>query len=130
MSLKKPEYHVMSNEGKLLDHQLLAVLDALPLHVEVTKGHDLSLETRFEKNPDDIPVLLVEYAAQLISIKPPYGKRLSDACFYGRLGEAFRPSRVMDECTGGGACCSYAFNTGKLGLPFDHEMMIDIYKLG
>ena len=65
----------------------------------------------------------------MIIVKPETGKRLADASFTG-AGHDFHPSRVMDECTGGGACCSYEFNTKDLGFPFKQDLMLDIHKLG
>ena len=104
------------------------MLEKLPLSVRISTGHDLSLQARVSSSNEE-PILLVEHGASLVSLKPSPGKRLSDGSFGGERG-VFSPSRIMDECTGGGACCSYSFNTAELGLPYSHNLMLDIYKLG
>ena len=132
----KIAYEVKSIDTRCLSRsQLWQILENLPLSVEISNGHELPLKPKLERagepESNEEPVLLVEHhGAQLISLRPLPGKRLSNACFYGEHREVFSPSRVMDEVTGGGACCSYSFNTRNLGLPFEKEMMLDIYKLG
>jgi hypothetical protein len=115
--------------------ELEQVLDKIPIAVRTTVGYKLPL-----KKPDfaDIVdltkgkgrVIWVEHSSGTISLKPPKGKRLLEAIFYDAKSKKFQPSMVMHESTGSGACCTYAFNTKSLGLPFDYDMMLDIYKLG
>jgi len=128
------KYQVKYIDTRCLSHsQLWQILENLSLSIEISDGHELPLKHKLnragEPESTEEPVLFVEHDAQLISLRPPPGKRLS-RCFYGEHKEAFSPSRVMDEDTGGGACCSYSFNTKALGLPFEKEMMLEIYKLG
>ncbi len=131
--MEDPKYKIVRYDEVLsaLDlDQLKETLSKIPIGIEIRKGHDLSLTSRiFEEDSPEEPILNVEHGAQMIILKPESGKRLSDAAFYGR-SNIFVPSRVMDECTGGGACCSYSFNTSKLGLPYDKDLMLDIHKLG
>ena len=126
-----PKYNIVEIDyhAALTREQLQETLSKLPLDIDIKKGHDLSLVARILSGSSDEPVLNVEHAAQLIVLKPQPGKRLSDAAFYGDRS-MFVPSRIMDECTGGGACCSYSFNTARLGLPYDQNLMLDIHKLG
>jgi len=113
----------------LTKEQLEETLSKIPISIEIRSGHGLSLTARIEIESPEEPVLNVEHGAQLIVLKPQSGKRLADAAFYGNRS-TFVPSRIMDECTGGGACSSYSFNTAKLGLPYNKDLMLDIHKLG
>ncbi|MEK6845207.1 MAG: hypothetical protein AABY26_00490 [Nanoarchaeota archaeon] len=128
-----PKYNIVRYErtgSALTEEQLIETLSKIPISIQVKSGHDLSLTARvFESESSDEPILNVEYGAQLIVVKPQPGKRLADADFFGDRS-IFVPSRIMDECTGGGACCSYSFNTERLGLPYAKDLMLDIHKLG
>lgn len=134
MSLETPKYIIMKkDERSLSGTQLKEILKVIPLHIEISNGYGLSLESSLRRERDSEisePILIIKQGAQIISMRPKRGKRLSDACFYTERMKAFYPSRVMDETTGGGACCSYGFNTKDLGLPFEKNIMLDIYKLG
>jgi hypothetical protein len=113
----------------LTREQLEETLKKIPISIEIRNGHELSLTARIEQGTPEEPILNVEHGAKLIVLKPQPGKRLADATYHG-AESLFTPSRIMDECTGGGACCSYSFNTGKLGLPYKIDLMLDIHKLG
>jgi len=132
---EKPKYNIVCVDeslSALKKDQLEEVLKRIPLSIEIRKGHNLSILPHISyisESKSEDPVLNVEHGAQLIVLRPQSGMRLYDACFYGKRSN-FVPSRVMDECTGGGACCSYSFNTKKLGLSYDKDLMLDIHKLG
>jgi len=122
---------VRYDEGasRLSREQLEETLERLPISFKVIDGHDLSLTARvYQESQCDEPVLNAEHGAGLIVLRPAPGKRLADGNVTQR--GVFEPSRVMDPCTGGGACCSYSFNTGKLGLPYEINLMFDIHLLG
>jgi hypothetical protein len=125
----KPTYIIKECAGALTSTMLEQLLEALPFRAEISSGHDLSLTARIDRNADKEAILEVRHFAQVIELKPEQGKRLSDGALGGRRG-TFSPSRIMDECTGGGACCSYSFNTRDLGLSYNQELMLDIKKLG
>ena len=128
-----PKYNIVKYEcsgSALTEKQLIETLSRIPISIQIKRGHDLSLTAKvFESESSDEPILNVEHGAQLIVVRPQPGKRLADAGFFGDRS-VFAPSRIMDECTGGDACCSYSFNTAKLGLPYAKDLMLDIHKLG
>ena len=131
MAISQPNYQVRTTfEGELSLQELWYVLNNIPLKVKISDGHNIPLTERLEDEPFDEPILLVDHAAKIISLRPSPGKRLSDASFFGDRAAAFVPSRVMDELTGGGACCSYSFNTKGLNMPIDYNLVLEIYKLG
>jgi hypothetical protein len=126
-----PKYHIQKyDEGMsaLTENQLAEILLRLPISIEIADGHELSLDARIADTNEE-PILNVQHGASLIVLRPQPGKRLADASFYGNRA-MFVPSRIMDECTGGGACCSYSFNTWDLGLDYTVNLMLDIHKLG
>ena len=123
----KPNYIISEVDGALSRWHLTDILSRLPITVRVHPGHELSLDSFVDSSKDN--TLIVHHHAAIISLKPPAGYRLSDGSFYGDRS-MFIPSRIMDECTGGGACCSYSFNAKDLGSELDQELMLDIYKLG
>jgi hypothetical protein len=112
------------------DYKLVRLLEEIPFSFRTSEGHDLSLERRYSDNSRKEQYLLAELSyPDIILLKPRKGERLSDGSFYGKKAKFFYPSRVMDECTGGGACCSYVFEPRALGLDYDW-MVLDIHKLG
>ena len=132
MATEKPNYKIgrFENNSTFSRTQLEQVLDAIPIKVNVVEGHDLSMEPR-DYDDKVNPTLMVDYlGAQNISLKPPEGYRLADAHMSGPLAKKFHPTRIMDEDTGNGACCSYHANTKELGLYIDVDFSFDIYKLG
>tara|TARA_Y100000310_G_C20599692_1_gene772357 strand:- start:382 stop:777 length:396 start_codon:yes stop_codon:yes gene_type:complete len=131
MATEQPNYQIRNfSESTFNRAQLMQILDVLPITANVTKGHDLPLESRTWYAERDT-TLMVDYpGAQLIELRPPEGMRLVSASMSGPLAQKFTPSRIMDEATGGGACSSYHANTRELGLDFDVDFGIDVYKLG
>jgi hypothetical protein len=117
--------------GKMNESQLEQLLEALPIMFDIAKGHESPLYPELCDDHIEFvePVMYASHSASVVALKPPSGCRLQDCSFVGPQ-EVFSPSRVMDECTGGGSCCSYFFNTADLGLGFEYDLMIDIYKLG
>jgi hypothetical protein len=131
MATSQPNYQVRSfSESTFNRTQLMQILAVLPISVNVAEGHDLSLEARTGDTKGDSTLMVDYHGAQLIELRPPKGMRLADACMSGPLAYKFTPSRIMDEATGGGACSSYHSNTRQLGLDFDVDFGVDIYKLG
>ena len=111
--------------------QLKQILKKIPLDAVIAKGHKLSLEKRIPKGLSLTTTLLVEHDYLNIVIKPPKGMRVESARFSTNdpeLKYAFRPSGIMFESFGGGACCDFIFNTKKIGLPYDHNLVLSIYK--
>ncbi len=131
MATSQPNYQVCHfSESTFSRTQLMQILAVLPISVNVAEGHDLSLEARTAEAKCNPTIMVDYYGAQLIGLRPPKGMRLVEAYISGSLAQKFTPSRIMDETTGGGACSSYHANTRELGLDFDVDFGVDIYKLG
>jgi hypothetical protein len=137
MTEETPLYQIrFSMEGSTFDRtQILQILATLPLIVEV-KPLESRLAVLSEPQLSDtdsqqyhLPEIMVDYyGAQIISLMPPEGKRLVGASMCGPFAKKFYPSRIMDERSGGKVCSSYHSNTRELGLPFDIDFCVDIYK--
>ena len=118
------KYAIRECTGILPRERLEEVLARLPFNAEV-----YGAEENWDSNiPSRREPLVVDHAASLIALMPSEGMRLIDANFGGKYSKAFTLSRLMDECTGGGSCSSFSFNTRDLELPYSHQMVVEIYK--
>jgi hypothetical protein len=128
----KPIYHIMTFDPgfskELTMDELVETLIELPISIGIAPGYELPINRYVRRNEAE-PILEVDSGGSIISLRPQKGMRLSDAAFCGD-SSMFDPSRIMDECTGGGACSTYEFLTERLGLPFNRDLMIEVYKLG
>lgn len=130
-TMAKPIYEIAKYNTlgvALTRKQLVSVLEKLPLDIKIARGHALSLDANLLVREEE-PILCVEHGAQSIVLRPKEGMRLYDGKF-DAYANAFHPSRIMAEYSGGGACCSYQFNTADLRFPFAKELMLEIHKLG
>ena len=124
-------YDIISVEmGMMNECQLEEFLEALPIDFSIAKGHELPLFPTLDTMEDLVePLLKVSHASSIVALKPDSGCRLQE-CFFTDFQHAFISSRIMDESNGGGSCCTYHVNTADLGLGFEYDLTIDIYKLG
>ena len=74
MTTAQPNYQIRNfTESTFNKTQLMQVLAALPISVNVAKGHDLSLEARTGDTECDSTLMVDYHGAQLIELRPPKG---------------------------------------------------------